>query len=119
MVTPRTSRLQSNKMAVSVMDDLGQWTDLFVAVAGASAALAGLVTVAISANIREVLRFNNWLPSRAAATTGVLVLILWYRSPGSSNRKALGGSALTRSLLPRSRGCSSRRHHRGLHLANA
>ena len=30
------------------MDDLDQWTDLFVAVAGASAALAGLVTVAIS-----------------------------------------------------------------------
>jgi len=75
MVTPCTSRLQSSKMAVTAMDDLGQWTDLFVAVAGAFAALAGLVTVAISANIREILRFN-WLPSRAAATIGVLVLIL-------------------------------------------
>ncbi len=43
--------------------------------AGASAALAGLVFVALSVNIAQILRYSN-LPSRAAATIGSLILIL-------------------------------------------
>ena len=52
-----------------------QWTDLFVATAGASAALAGLVIVAVSVNVQEILKYSN-LPARAMATIGTLVLIL-------------------------------------------
>jgi modulator of FtsH protease len=51
------------------------WTDFFIAAASASAALAGLVFVALSVNITHILRFPN-LPSRAAATIGSLILIL-------------------------------------------
>jgi hypothetical protein len=41
-----------------------EWGDLFVATAGASAALAGLVFVAVSINIERILEFND-LPERA------------------------------------------------------
>jgi modulator of FtsH protease len=51
------------------------WTDFFMTAAGASAALAGLVFVALSVNIAHILRYPN-LPSRAAATIGSLILIL-------------------------------------------
>lgn len=51
------------------------WANFFVAAAGASAALAGLVFVALSVNISSILRAPN-LPPRAAATIGALILIL-------------------------------------------
>jgi len=51
------------------------WANFFVAAAGASAALAGLVFVALSVNIERVLKFPA-LPARAAATIGNLMLIL-------------------------------------------
>lgn len=51
------------------------WTDFFIAAAGASAALAGLVIVAISVNINRILEHAH-LPTRAAATVGTLILIL-------------------------------------------
>lgn len=57
------------------MYNIAEWSDLFVATAGAAAALAGLVTVAITVNIKEILRYK-WLPDRAAATIGLLVFIL-------------------------------------------
>src|SRR5277367_3319354 len=54
---------------------IDHWTDLYVAGTGASAALAGLVIVAISINIKEILKYT-YLPSRAAATIATLILIL-------------------------------------------
>ena len=44
-----------------------RWTDFGVGVAGASAALAGLVFVAVSINLSEILKYRN-LPGRAALT---------------------------------------------------
>ena len=51
------------------------WQNFFMAAAGASAALAGLVFVALSVNITRILQVPH-LPSRAGATIGTLILIL-------------------------------------------
>ena len=51
------------------------WIDFFVAAAGASAALAGLVFVALSVNISRILEHQH-LPSRAGSTIATLILIL-------------------------------------------
>lgn len=51
------------------------WTNFFIAAASASAALAGLLIVAISVNIARILEFPH-LPARSAATVGRLILIL-------------------------------------------
>ncbi|GAB3802488.1 hypothetical protein GCM10028798_19740 [Humibacter antri] len=51
------------------------WGEFFVAIAGASAALAGLIIVAISVTIKEILASPS-LPSRAATTVSSMVLIL-------------------------------------------
>lgn len=51
------------------------WGDFAVATAGAAAALAGLVMVAISVNIKEILAFPG-LTARAAAAIGSLVLVV-------------------------------------------
>jgi hypothetical protein len=57
------------------MDDAltAGWGEFLVASAGASAALAGLVMVAISVNIKEILTIPS-LPARAGAAVGSLVL---------------------------------------------
>ncbi|HTS96916.1 MAG TPA: hypothetical protein VMI33_09865 [Streptosporangiaceae bacterium] len=49
-----------------------RWTDFGVGVAGASAALAGLVFVAVSINLSEILKYRN-LPGRAALTLMLFV----------------------------------------------
>ena len=49
-----------------------EWTDPFVAAAGASAALTGLVFVAVSINIQEILRLPG-VPDRALATLMLLL----------------------------------------------
>jgi hypothetical protein len=51
------------------------WESFFVAMAGAAAALAGLIIVAMSVTIKEILASRS-LPSRAMATIGSLVLIV-------------------------------------------
>ena len=69
-----------------------EWSDFFVAVAGASAALTGLVFVAVSINIERILKLQG-VTARALATLllllGALVVSLLALAPGLS-RVALG-----------------------------
>ncbi len=78
-----------------------EWTDLFVAAAGASAALAGLVFVAVSINIERILHFEG-LPERALATmllfVSVLIVSIIGLIPGQSHT-ALGAELLGVSLV--------------------
>jgi hypothetical protein len=55
--------------------DPSQWSDFFVATGGASAALAGLVFVAVSINIERILSFPG-LPERSLETLLFLVSVL-------------------------------------------
>jgi hypothetical protein len=49
------------------------WSEFYVAVAGAAAALAGLIIVAMSVNIERILSTRS-IPARAASAIGALVL---------------------------------------------
>jgi hypothetical protein len=51
------------------------WESFFVAMAGAAAALAGLIIVAMTVTIKDILASKS-LPSRAAATIASLVLVV-------------------------------------------
>jgi modulator of FtsH protease len=77
------------------------WTDLFVASAGASAALTGLLFVAVSLNIKEILG-NAGLPGRALQTLllllGPVVTSLTVLIPGQSTT-ALGIELLGLGLV--------------------
>jgi hypothetical protein len=57
------------------------WGEFYVALAGAAAALAGLVMVAISVNIKEIIA-GPTLPARAAAAVGSLVLVVVIAAVG-------------------------------------
>lgn len=55
--------------------ELEGWHDLFVASAGAAAALAGLIIVAMSVNIKQIIAIPS-MPSRAGTSIAALVLIV-------------------------------------------
>jgi hypothetical protein len=71
----------------------GYWHDLFVASAGAAAALTGLIFVAVSINLAKILA-DRRLPIRAAETLSILVGLLlvsvFVLVPGQP-RPVLGG----------------------------
>jgi len=81
--------------------EAAEWTDLFVASAGASAALTGLIFVAVSINVERIIEFKG-LPERAAAQVlillGVLIVSLIALIPGQSTT-ALGLELLVEGLL--------------------
>lgn len=81
--------------------DPKEWTDLFVAGAGAGAALAGLVFVAVSINIERILKLPG-LPERALATVllllTVVVVSITGLIPGQSS-DALGVELLLEGLF--------------------
>jgi hypothetical protein len=64
-----------------------QWHDLFVATAGAAAALTGLIFVAVSINLSLILKLPS-LPPRARETLsvalGLLLLSVFVLVPGQS-----------------------------------
>jgi hypothetical protein len=76
------------------------WENFFVAAAGASAAMTGLLFVAVSINLQRILSFPQ-LPGRAAETliglASVLVISLFGLTPGQST--AAFGAELTGTAL--------------------
>jgi hypothetical protein len=73
-----------------------QWHDLFVAIAGAAAALSGLIFVAVSINLTQILQHKT-LPTRAVETLsimiGLLLLSVFMLVPGQSTQ-VLGAELL-------------------------
>src|SRR5215469_10848812 len=82
------------------MEAGGGWKEFFSAAAGASAALAGLIFVALSANIARILK-DRHLPARAATAVGMLILILTVSLAALAPQppRWLGGEVLTLTLL--------------------
>lgn len=87
-------------MAALTAYDPTEWSDLFVATAGASAALAGLLFVAVSVNVDRILAIKG-LPERGLETIvlllGVLLVSIAALIP-AQNEVALGVELLVLGL---------------------
>lgn len=77
------------------------WTDFSIGIIGASAALVGLVFVAVSINLQQILQIKG-LPARAGQTLVFLAtpffVSLFVLTPGQST-SALAGEVLAIALL--------------------
>lgn len=86
---------------MSAAYDIEAWKDFATMIGGASAALAGLLIVAMSINIDEILKFAD-LPARAAAALiamlSPLVVAVLVLVPGQST-DALGAELLVFGVL--------------------
>jgi hypothetical protein len=80
--------------------DVAEWHDLLVASAGAAAALAGLVFVAVSINIERIIQHSG-LPERALQTVILLLAAVVASVFGliPQSRTALGVELLVAGLL--------------------
>ena len=81
--------------------DASEWSDLFVAAAGAGAALAGLVFVAVSINIDRILA-GEGLPDRALQTVLILLMAVCVSIVGlipGQDHIALGAELLVLTAL--------------------
>lgn len=76
--------------------DASEWTELFVATAGASAALAGLVFVAVSINVDRIIKLPG-IPERALETVLLLLSVVLVSVVGlipGQTANALGAELL-------------------------
>ena len=80
---------------------MGDWDNFFIAQIGASAALAGLVFVALSINLTKILSLPS-LPTRALMAISMLIAVLFQSSlflvPGQSST-LLGWEVLGLALV--------------------
>ena len=83
--------------------DASEWSDLFVAAAGAGAALAGLVFVAVSINIDRILA-GEGLPDRALSTVLILLMAVCVSIVGLIPGQETSRSAPNCSSSPRCSG---------------
>src|SRR5215468_25862 len=85
--SPTGADVDRISQGVGMSAPLADWANFFVAEVGASAALAGLVVVAISINLSRILSFPQ-LPARAAESllmlTGALMLASFGLMPGQA-----------------------------------
>jgi hypothetical protein len=82
--------------------DVEAWHELFIAAAGAAAALSGLIFVAVSINLREILAEeekggNSYLTGRALESLAALLVILGVSLVGLDS--AISRTAFAAALL--------------------